>query len=99
MYKHEANLGIPQVKDLIFAGEISEQLNDPERDKLIKGVDLAAKSHIKTIGRPKSGCIWRKGRSTKNSLKNVSLKRKTWEEKEEERKKKASLKARVEELR
>ena len=83
---------------MIFAGEISEQLNDPERDKLIKGVDLGAKGHLKTIGRPKSGCIWRKGRSTKSSLQNKSLNRKTWEEKEEERKKKSSLKARVNEL-
>ena len=52
---------------MIFAGEILEQLNDPNRDKLIKGVDLGNKAHLKTIGRPKSGCMWKKSGSTRSS--------------------------------
>ena len=50
------------------------------------------------IGRNKSGCLWKKGTSVRSGANNASLVRKSWDKKVEERKKHASLKARLLEL-
>ena len=50
------------------------------------------------IGRNKSGCSWKKTGSQKSGRLNVSLSKKTWDKKMEERKRMKSLKIRVAEL-
>ena len=50
------------------------------------------------IGRNKSGCLWKKGTSVRAGANNVSLVRSSWNKRLEERKKDASLKARLTEL-
>ena len=88
-----------EVRDQIFAGEISEQLNDPKRDAAIVPVQVSANTKFQTVGRNKSGCIWKKGTSSKSGLTNASLKKKSWDQKMEERKKEKALKIRLNELR
>ena len=85
------------IKDKIFAGEIGESLNDPNRQ--IDAVQISASAKNVTQGRNKSGCLWKKGTSNKASSRNKSMGHKTWEKKMEERKKRDALKARIEELR
>ena len=42
-------------------------------------VDIGGKNVNKTVGRNKSGCLWKKGTSTKSSRSNVGLNKRTWE--------------------
>ena len=62
-------------------------------------VEIEAKAaKAKTIGRNKSGMIWKKGTSAKSSLLNKSVIRKSWEQRIVERSRHASLKARMDEV-
>mmetsp|Transcript_33253 Transcript_33253/g.51000 ORF Transcript_33253/g.51000 Transcript_33253/m.51000 type:complete len:125 (-) Transcript_33253:41-415(-) len=60
---------------------------------------MASATKAKTLGRAKSGCMWKKGTGVKRSNKDQGLLRKSWEKKTEERKKAAALKIRLNELR
>ena len=77
----------PETKDLIFAGEIL--VEDPNMVKPVKQVTECPKRIL--IGRNKSGCLWKKGTSQKNSHTIVSLKRKSWDQKVSDRKQKKAL--------
>ena len=67
-------------------GEISETLlNNPVRDTTLLPVEVSSTSKGKTIGRNKSGCLWKKGNSKRANVSDVSLARKTWEQKKESR--------------
>ena len=80
---------------------MGEQLNDPVRDANIKPVvvdDSVRHGAASLQGRNTSGCLWKKGNSTRSGANNVSLARKSWDQRTEERKKMASLKARMAEL-
>ena len=69
---------------------MGEQLNDPERDKNLKEVELDGSVRLgeaSLIGRNKSGCLWKKGNSARANANSVSLARKSWDKRLEERKK------------
>ena len=72
-----------EIRDQIFAGEISETLNDPSRTAAIVPVQVSSNTKSPTIGRNKSGCIWKKGTSTKSGLSNRSLNRLSWDQRVE----------------
>ena len=80
-----------QFPDPFWAGEIKETLDDPERIAKLETVDLTRKVTTQQ-GRNKSGMSWKKGTSLRANRLNVSFKRKTVEERLEERKRKVALK-------
>ena len=65
----------PETKDLIFAGEILEEIPDEQKDN--KKSTECPKNIL--VGRNKSGCLWKKGTSSKNSNTLKSLNRKSWD--------------------
>ena len=61
--------------------------------------DLSEGVRAPTIGRNKSGKPWKKSNSTRSNASNTFLRHiRSWEEREDDRKKRASLKARMAEL-
>ena len=89
---------ISNIKDKIFAGEIAEQLEDEELTKNIEAVQVSKSTIHKSLGRNKSGCLWKKVGNTKSNSTSVSLVRKKWDKKVEEREKAKTLKARMAEI-
>ena len=85
----------PETKDMIFAGDVL--VEDPNIVKPVKQVTECPKKIL--VGRNKSGCLWKKGTSGKNSNTVVSLNRKSWDKKVEERKQKKALQQRLMECR
>ena len=89
-YKADVATGV-KIRDDIWAGEIHGTLDDPERIKNLKAVDLSSSSKNKTVGRNKSGCLWKKSTSLRSGRLNVSIPRKSVEERLKERKEKKAL--------
>ena len=86
---------VPKVKDLIYAGEILEEdLTTPRLPK-----EVAENHKTRTIGRNKSGCLWKKGTSTQSKLTKKSMNTKSWDKRVVERQQKKVLQARMAELR
>ena len=85
----------PKHKDLIFAGEILEE--DTTTPRLAK--EVAENHKDRTIGRNKSGCLWKKGNSTQSLGTKKSLNNKSWEKRVIERQQKKVLQGRLTELR
>ena len=73
---HPAKMGGVAVRDQIFHGEISEQLDDPNRK--VGHVEISKGTPQPHIGRNKSGCLWKKNDGKKVNSQNVSLNRKSW---------------------
>ena len=66
---------VPKLKDMIFAGEILvEDTTTPREPK-----EVAEHHKDRTIGRNKSGCLWKKGNSTQAKDGKKSLNNKSWE--------------------
>ena len=86
---------VPKIKDKIFAGEILEEDTTTPRLPMV----VAENHKNRTVGRNKSGCLWKKGTSKKNSNSLVSMNRTSWDKRVEERLKKKSLQQRLNELR
>ena len=96
---HKSNVATGvQVRDDIWAGDIGEVLDDPKRVEKLKAVELGAGSKSSMLGRNKSGMPWKKKSERANRL-NVSLPKKSVEQRLAERKAKKALQARVAELR
>ena len=85
----------PKHKDLIFAGEIL--VEDTTTPRVAK--EVAENHKDRTIGRNKSGCLWKKGNSTQSLGTKKSMNNKSWEKRVTERQQKKVLQARLTELR
>ena len=72
---------VPKLKDMIYAGEILEE--DTTTPRMPKEVADGYKA--RTIGRNKSGCLWKKGTSTQATPGKKSLNNKSWEKRVVER--------------
>ena len=75
------NIGY-QLKDQIFAGEISEKLLDDDgtRVKNLVPVEVSKDHKNFTEGRNTSGCLWKKGTSTRTgNTTRGTLNKKTWD--------------------
>jgi len=89
------------MKDKIFAGEIGEKLIDPAaRPEDLNPVVVSTGHTNRTVGRNKSGCLWKKSTSARSGVTSKSaLNRKSFAARMDDKKKRQSLQLRIDELR
>ena len=86
---------VSKVKDKIYAGEVYEEdTTTPRQPK-----EVAENHKTRTVGRNKSGCLWKKGTSTRSLGTKKTLNNKTWEKRVVERQQKKVLQERLNKLR
>ena len=88
---HLTNHTTYKIKNDIWDGNIASETQDKERLKDLQPVDLMTKKKNIMQGRNVSGCIWKKGTSTRASAQNKGRIKKEWDKKMEQRQRRKAL--------